>query len=48
MGFAMGALLNYLTKAELVTADTVDEEQAIRQLQTSINEMMPIGLLRGF
>jgi hypothetical protein len=36
----MGALLNYVTKAGLVNAGTVDEEQAVRQLQQSINEMV--------
>jgi hypothetical protein len=36
----MGALLNYLIKSKLVTADTVDEEQAVRQLKASIKEML--------
>jgi hypothetical protein len=36
----MGALLNYLKKVGLVNADTVDEEQAARQLSESINEKM--------
>jgi hypothetical protein len=40
MAGTMGALLNYLKKAGLVNEDTVDEEQACRQLQESINEMM--------
>jgi hypothetical protein len=32
--------MNYLKKAGLVAEDTVDEEQAARQLQESISEMM--------
>jgi hypothetical protein len=36
----MGALMNYLIHAGLVTADTVDEEAAVRQLLASINEML--------
>ena len=36
----MGALLDYLKKQGLVRSDTVDEEQACRQLEQSISEMM--------